>query len=1272
MIGSAALVMEPEETLDITRSILGSTLSMDGSDSVGGTPSALATMVGDPSSYESLECGMRLGEYVIEKQLGAGGMGQVFEARGPDGKRVALKYLERAGARMLYRFKQEFRALAYVTHENLVALGELVVLPDEASFFTMEVVAGVSFDEYVRGRTPPGRLPNLARLRRALRQLVVGVRHLHRSGCIHRDLKPSNVLVTPEGRVVILDFGLVQDNSGEAEGVDDQLMGTPAYMSPEQAGMEKAGPAADWYAVGVMLFECLSGRRPFRGSVTHVLFAKREHDPPQVDIPDAPPELLELCRRLLARDPRERPGGREILEVLGEESDDSELADSSMAAGRSPFVGREHELATLEQAFFDIRSSESAVTVHVRGPSGFGKSALVREFLADLRERQAALVLRGRCLERESVPYKGVDAIVDALSLHLRGLPEFERAELRPVNAGPLVRLFPVLGEIWASDGASRTGGLDPNELRQRAFVSLREVLGKLAAKRPLALFVDDFHWGDVDSARLLTELVRPPDPPALLLVIAFRDQVDEVEALRTLLTADARSGRAIREVTIGPLADADALELALELLAAESKDKDPSALAAKAEAYARGAAGSPFFVGQLVRGQGSGDEAGGTSLAELDKIVARRILGLEPSQRDLLSVVAVAGGPLRRAVALEVCRDFDFDAALAPLLAGELLGTRGADEGTLDTIHDRIRQVTIGELEADELVAVHRRLAEAFELLGGDSESLADHWERAGERVRAAHYAERAAYQASNSLAFERAVGLFRKTIALFGAVETADPAELAELAERINELELGLADQLINVGRGREAAQLLLGLADRASEPDLAREFRRRGADQLIKTGYVDEGLVELDRLLQSVGLSLPKGQAGALGALVWEQSRVMLRGRKFTQRAAKDIDPAVLDRIDTCFAVVNGLSTQEIVLSAIFHFRNLRYSLDAGEPHRVARALAYQCVVDVAGRKWDNVEDQLTCARSLAAQLGDAQLSGFIDLCEASLHWFERRFTVSAQLHRKVIDTLEGVAGANWQRRTAQDHHFWTLVCQGRFDECRRLSRDYLERARERSDMQEVIEISGMFACALTYAGELDEAKRVLAEGRATWNPGRYLFGDVWAFYAECRLLLIEAKPLEALALTERTQAAMKQTFLDQHLLAKHNVLELRARSQVHAGLAGLGRGYLRKAQRDAETMRKQGNPVLLAQAALVEAAVASARDDRELARLRWQEAADLFRANQMEGYLAAVESRLAAISPGEAGEAMRARAQAWFEREQIADPERFVWLVAPAKS
>ncbi|HLT34958.1 MAG TPA: protein kinase, partial [Enhygromyxa sp.] len=149
----------------------------------------------------------RLGEFMLERRLGAGGMGEVFAARRlATGEQVALKRLTGERATSLYRFKREFRALADVVHPNLVRLGELVILPEGEAFFTMELVDGVPFDAYVRRKAPVGEAPNPVRLQRAFRQLVRGVAHLHEARFVHRDLKPSNVLVTAEGRVVILDF----------------------------------------------------------------------------------------------------------------------------------------------------------------------------------------------------------------------------------------------------------------------------------------------------------------------------------------------------------------------------------------------------------------------------------------------------------------------------------------------------------------------------------------------------------------------------------------------------------------------------------------------------------------------------------------------------------------------------------------------------------------------------------------------------------------------------------------------------------------------------------------------------------------------------------------------------------------------------------------------------------------------------------------------------------------------------------------------------------
>ncbi|HKP64276.1 MAG TPA: AAA family ATPase, partial [Polyangiales bacterium] len=677
----------------------------------------------------------------VERRIGEGGMGVVYVAYDQLRRsQVALKTMNRLDAGSVYQLKYEFRSLADVCHPNLCRLHELFSELGQW-FFTMELVDGERFDRWVR---PDGVLDE-ARLRAALGQLCDAVSAIHAAGKLHRDLKPSNVLVARDGRVVVLDFGLTADGDTL---VDGSVSGTPSYMAPEQAGGRAQNAASDMYSVGVMLFEALTGQLPFDGSLAQVLSDKQQRDAPAVASlnPEAPADLAALCDRWLARDPLQRPAATALR-----------TPRAARGAEHEALVGRDAELAQLRAAYA-AASSGTPVVVFVAGESGMGKSALVAHFLDGLRKEREAVVLAGRCYERESVPYKAFDAVLDDLSRYLRGLTRHAAGELLPREVFALARLFPALERVAAIADAPRREVSDVQELQLRAFAAFGELCARIRERRPLVIYVDDLQWSDHDSTVFMTYLLAQRRPVPLLLIASHRAKGAAEHPLTRIFEA-ARGNPSIdcRSLSIAPLSAAAAQQLAQRMLGdAAQREGDAALIATEAQ-------GSPFFVGELVR---QARIAGAFTLRDA---VLRHVQGLGPGARSLLDVLAVAGRPLSVQLALDAAQTAHdaVDVLLEERLAR---AANSGEQRMLECYHDKIRESAVAAPTHEALQQLHRRLAITLtERAAADPEHLALHWHGAGDDALAASYYEQAGDRsAGGSLAFERAAKHFELALEL------------------------------------------------------------------------------------------------------------------------------------------------------------------------------------------------------------------------------------------------------------------------------------------------------------------------------------------------------------------------------------------------------------------------------------------------------------------------------------------------------------------------
>jgi hypothetical protein len=1002
-----------------------------------------------------------------------------------------------------------------------------------------------------------------------------------------------------------------------------------------------------------MLYEALTGSVPFEGDPISILTAKQRQEAPPARQrePSIPAELNTLVADLIRFSPSERPTGLQILDRLGERTPSAatRAAQASSMSVNRRFVGRKDELDRLRDAFETSQLGRGCVAF-ISGESGVGKSALVRRFVEDMRSQHPQLtVLAGRCYERESVPYKAVDGVIDALSKHLGRFPKQEAQLLLPRHADLLTGIFPVLSRIeaFAEAPVSQERIVDPQELRSRAFGALRDLLRRVAQRQPIIVVIDDLQWADADSLALLSEVLRPPDAPPFLVLATLRPVASMPRAPQLpSLTVELQLDR---------LAQDEARELAEQLIRTLAPGN------ADARAIAQEAGGHPLFIDELIRHAMTPRSATAEPL-QLEDAFWTRIVELDEPARRLLEIIALAGGPVRQeTAALAASVGSDFSRRVGALKVAHLVrtsGSRGSD--LVETYHDRVRAAVISHLPREAAVAQHRRLAIALEAAGiPDADALIVHWREAGSLAKAAHYASLAAAKAENALAFDRAARLYRECLDLLGAE-----------SERARELQVKMGTALANAGRGAASAEAFLAAAAR-SDAGAALDLRRRAAEQLLRSGRISEGLKVTDEVLKGVGMSLASTPARALVSVLSQRARLRMRGLSFTEKASSQISAQDLLRIDVCWSVGVGLAMVDTIRGSDFQTRNLRLSLAAGEPYRIARALAIEAVyASAAGSKGTKRTRMLLneCA-TLVRRTPQPHLVGLSKMAEGVTAFLEGRFDQACTLCKEAeLVFRERCTGVAWEITFCHSFIHWSLYFVGELDELRQRIPLLVKAAEERGDRYALTNLrtEGVSLVAMM-ADDVAWAREATAAAMREWTNEGFHVEHAWEIHVSAQVDLYAGDPDSAFRRVANGWSALSRSLVLQIQQLLVEFLYLRGRAALaSAAKSGLRRDMMKVGLSDAQKLLDTGAPWGQPLGELLHGCHAALSGQTQEAARRLRTAVAGFEQAKMMLHATAARYRLAQL---EHDEPELKSAIDWFRKRHVMNPSRWVDFLAP---
>ncbi|MFT7522052.1 MAG: tetratricopeptide (TPR) repeat protein, partial [Kiritimatiellia bacterium] len=784
------------------------------------------------------------------------------------------------------RFRREFRALSRLSHTNVLQVREWGLYGDRP-WYTMELIPGRTLREEVPTwltLSPPERF---SRVQGVLVQVVRALDYIHLRGLVHRDLTPGNVMVQPDGVVKLMDFGVVKELGSDMTGVTE-IMGTVAWISPEQIRSDVVDSRADLYSLGAVLYFMLTGKRPFQATTLQGWLDKHLHETPRSPRehqPLVPESLSQICMRLMAKEPSARfASASHLLHVLGdrESIDDAEHWPARV-------VGRTRIRAQIRESINLVLSHDRGSALLLRGGVGQGKSRLI-----DLAEQQAKRrglrVARGRA-RPDDAPFGSFIGVLDALDPDRHADEILRTAMLGEGNAKSRER-YPVLA----------------------AFKKL------IVSCAPVMILLDDAHYADGASLDLLEYLIRNTVELSFEAVsyIVSEDAAPGGSALHSRL----QSIHTVQIEHLGPLERSEVEELVLSVVPDSATTR---ALATRLHAESDG---SPAYLADMLHGLVDEgvlvqDQNGYRLTIDLSEITRSR-LPMPASLRQVLQdrltpiseeslIVARALAIARRRLALDdlvAATPLDEPIVMESLddliEAGIVTESRTDEAELVELSHQRFRDVLLESLSQEERRAGHQRMGEVLELHhrrkpGLVTEELTYHFEQAGLPPKAYAYLVRTAQRRLDASLWEEALSFLDRALRMEA---TARPMMLLEAADRtLTEVLLSRSQCLMALGQWDEAhtnAHRAAEIAELVRDPHLQSRILAEIGQQLRSHGTNRKAEPWLREALEKAEISndpsLLTGPMYQLGAILWakgnlDEAEKMWRGSLQTAQRVHD---------------------------------------------------------------------------------------------------------------------------------------------------------------------------------------------------------------------------------------------------------------------------------------------------------------------------------------------------------------------------------------------